>query len=43
LDGATPVEPYEANSWGPADAARMMVGEGGWHDPAPDAEDARDC
>jgi glucose-6-phosphate 1-dehydrogenase len=43
LGNATPVEPYAANSWGPADAARMMAGEGGWHDPAPDAEDARDC
>jgi glucose-6-phosphate 1-dehydrogenase len=43
LGDATPIEPYEANSWGPADAARMMAGEGGWHDPAPDAEDARAC
>jgi glucose-6-phosphate 1-dehydrogenase len=43
LGNATPVEPYEANSWGPAGAARMMAGEGGWHDPAPDAEDARKC
>jgi glucose-6-phosphate 1-dehydrogenase len=37
LGNATPVEPYEPNSWGPADAARMMAGEGGWHDPVPDA------
>jgi len=36
LGNATPIEPYEANSWGPADAARMMAGEGGWHDPVPD-------
>ena len=43
LGNATPVEPYEANSWGPADAARIMAGEGGWHDPAPDAKDSRSC
>jgi glucose-6-phosphate 1-dehydrogenase len=43
LGNATPVEPYEPDAWGPAQAARMMAGEGGWHDPAPDAEEARDC
>jgi glucose-6-phosphate 1-dehydrogenase len=43
LGDATPVEPYEPNSWGPADAARMMASAGGWHAPAPDAEDARPC
>jgi glucose-6-phosphate 1-dehydrogenase len=43
LGDATPVEAYEANSWGPPAAARMMSGEGGWHDPALNAEDAREC
>ena len=36
LGDVTPVERYASNSWGPADAARMMAGDGGWHDPAPD-------
>lgn len=43
LGNVAPVEPYEPNSWGPAEAARMMAGEGGWHDRAPDTEKARDC
>jgi len=34
---------YEPNNLGPADAARMMASAGGWHAPAPDAEDARPC
>ena len=36
LGNATPLEPYEPNSWGPADAARLIAGQGGWHDPAPE-------
>ena len=40
LGSATPVERYEPNSWGPANAARMMAGEGGWHDPVPDPRTA---
>jgi glucose-6-phosphate 1-dehydrogenase len=36
LGDVTPVERYASDSWGPADAARMMAGDGGWHDPAPD-------
>ncbi len=43
LGNVTPVEPYEPKSWGSAEAARMMAGEGGWHDPEPDTEKARDC
>jgi glucose-6-phosphate 1-dehydrogenase len=29
--------PYEAGSWGPAEAAALIAGDGGWHDPAIDA------
>ena len=29
--------PYEPGSWGPAEAAALIAGDGGWHDPAADA------
>jgi glucose-6-phosphate 1-dehydrogenase len=29
--------PYEPASWGPAEAAGLIAGDGGWHDPAADA------
>jgi glucose-6-phosphate 1-dehydrogenase len=32
-DGA--LHAYEPGSWGPADAARLTAGVGGWHDPSP--------
>jgi glucose-6-phosphate 1-dehydrogenase len=35
LGNAVPVEPYTPDSWGPADADRIIVAGGGWHDPAP--------
>ena len=29
--------PYEPGSWGPAEAAALIAGDGGWHDPTTDA------
>jgi len=28
--------PYEPGSWGPAEAASLIAGDGGWHDPSAD-------
>jgi glucose-6-phosphate 1-dehydrogenase len=35
LGNATPVTAYEPNTWGPAEAERIVAGEGRWHDPTP--------
>jgi glucose-6-phosphate 1-dehydrogenase len=35
LGNATPVHEYEPNTWGPAEADRIIAGEGGWHNPMP--------
>jgi len=35
LGDATPVHPYEQNSWGPAEAGLLIGDPGGWLDPAP--------
>ncbi|MFL6591353.1 MAG: glucose-6-phosphate dehydrogenase, partial [Luteimonas sp.] len=37
LDLPTPVEPYDAGSWGPASARDIVAGDEPWHDPAPAA------
>jgi glucose-6-phosphate 1-dehydrogenase len=37
LDQATPVYPYEPNTWGPAEAEQMIADDGGWHNPTQDA------
>ena len=37
LDNATPVFPYEPGTWGPAEADRLIAGDGSWHNPAQDA------
>jgi glucose-6-phosphate 1-dehydrogenase len=29
--------PYEPGSWGPDEASALIAGDGGWHEPAPDA------
>jgi glucose-6-phosphate 1-dehydrogenase len=29
--------PYAPDSWGPTEAAELIAGDGGWHDPAADA------
>jgi glucose-6-phosphate 1-dehydrogenase len=33
LDNATPVAPYEPNTWGPPAARRIIAGGGDWHNP----------
>jgi glucose-6-phosphate 1-dehydrogenase len=37
LDGATPVYEYEPQTWGPAQADRLIASRGGWHNPTPAA------
>ena len=33
LANPTPVHEYEPNSWGPAEADRIVAAGGGWHNP----------
>ena len=33
LGNVTPVYEYEPNTWGPAEADRIITGDGGWHNP----------
>jgi glucose-6-phosphate 1-dehydrogenase len=35
LGNVTPLHEYEPNTWGPAEADRLIAREGGWHNPAP--------
>jgi glucose-6-phosphate 1-dehydrogenase len=35
LGNATPVHEYEPNTWGTAQAERIIAGDGGWHNPEP--------
>lgn len=37
LGNVDPVLEYEAGTWGPTEAARVVIGEEGWHDPMPEA------
>lgn len=37
LDGATPLYEYDPQTWGPAEADRIISGDGGWHSPTPAA------
>jgi glucose-6-phosphate 1-dehydrogenase len=30
---AAPVHEYEAGTWGPSEADRLIAGDGGWHNP----------
>lgn len=41
LGNAEPVYDYEPGSWGPGEAARIVSGDEGWHDPKP--EEAAPC
>ena len=41
LGDATPVHEYEPNTWGPAEADRIIAGDGGWHNPEPIADKQR--
>jgi len=36
LRNVTPVHEYEPNTWGPAEADRIIRGGGGWHNPKPE-------
>lgn len=33
LNNVTPVYPYHPDTWGPAEAERIIAGDGGWHNP----------
>jgi glucose-6-phosphate 1-dehydrogenase len=33
LGDVTPVHEYEPNTWGPAEAGRLMEDQGGWSNP----------
>lgn len=35
LGNAMPVDEYESNTWGPAEADQIVAGHGGWHNPEP--------
>ena len=35
LGNATPLYEYDPDTWGPAEAARIIEADGGWHDPEP--------
>ena len=43
LGNATPVHEYEPNTWGPAEADRIIAGDGGWHNPKPIADKAMEA
>jgi glucose-6-phosphate 1-dehydrogenase len=38
LGNTTPVHEYEPESWGPPEAERIILEEGGWHNPGPSTE-----
>jgi glucose-6-phosphate 1-dehydrogenase len=38
LRDGTPVYEYEPNTWGPAEADRIITGNGGWHNPTHEEE-----
>jgi glucose-6-phosphate 1-dehydrogenase len=38
LGDSTPLYNYEPGTWGPAEAAQLVVGDGGWYDPTPEPE-----
>jgi glucose-6-phosphate 1-dehydrogenase len=37
LGNSTPVHEYEPGTWGPAEAGRLIAGDGGWRNPEPGA------
>jgi glucose-6-phosphate 1-dehydrogenase len=39
LQTAQPPEPYDPGTWGPASAAAVVAGSGGWHDPVAEKSD----
>ena len=43
LGDATPVHEYDPNTWGPIEADRIIAGDGGWHNPKPTADKAKEA
>jgi glucose-6-phosphate 1-dehydrogenase len=43
LGDVTPVHEYDPNTWGPIEADRIIAGEGGWHNPKPIADKAKEA
>jgi glucose-6-phosphate 1-dehydrogenase len=43
LEHATPVHEYDPNTWGPIEADRIIAGDGGWHNPKPIADKAKEA
>jgi len=44
LANVTPLYEYEPNTWGPAEADRIIGGDGGWHNPmSAEGSDERSC
>jgi glucose-6-phosphate 1-dehydrogenase len=35
LGDATPLYPYQPNTWGPPEASALIADDGGWHNPEP--------
>jgi glucose-6-phosphate 1-dehydrogenase len=35
LGNVTPLYQYEPDTWGPSEVDRLLMPEGGWHDPKP--------
>ena len=43
LENATPVHEYDPHTWGPIEADRIIAGDGGWHNPKPIADKAKEA
>ncbi len=43
LASATPAQEYEPNTWGPAEADKIIADDGGWHNPKPILEKRREA
>ena len=42
LGDAAPVHEYDPNTWGPIEADRIIAGDGGWHNPKPITDKAKE-
>lgn len=43
LGDATLAHEYDPNTWGPSEADRIIAGDGGWHNPKPIADKAKEA
>ena len=41
LGNAVPVRPYAPGSWGPPEARKLIIGEGAWWNPPPEADEIK--